>query len=300
MDIHSSYDHYQPHDGRVSKMQSLSMLEVQEKANHEQAADDAIIKQVMKYYTDCLLGHERARAFLQQRCLNDTELIKRFNLGYADRSLGLRLRRLPKLEEQVSRGSLQRVGLLKPSGHEFFRGAIVFPFMDVSLHVVGGYGRRITDKLKHGSVYHVHWLSEHALFFNGQCLQTNTKDSVILCKNPIDTLSWIRAGFSDVLGLMGCESFTQKHAQCLAACKVTAVYIAFGISLSEWQAASAIAKQVKALGILPYVVLYPDALDANGLIQQADNPHEALQRCLDNAVIPASMIRYTTTGKRFK
>ncbi|MCF6264581.1 MAG: CHC2 zinc finger domain-containing protein [Xanthomonadales bacterium] len=70
---------------------------------HEQQA----LNQVVDYYQETLKSSPDALAYLDKRGLNDPELIERFKLGYANRTLGYRL---PKKDRQV-RGQLQRLGI---------------------------------------------------------------------------------------------------------------------------------------------------------------------------------------------
>ena len=81
-------------------------------------ADNVVVSQVLDYYSETLRHHSKALAFLQRRGIYQPDLLAHFRLGFADRSLGLQLRKLGHLEEETVRGALQRVGLLRASGHE--------------------------------------------------------------------------------------------------------------------------------------------------------------------------------------
>jgi hypothetical protein len=81
------------------------------------------------------------------------ELIERFKLGYANRTLAYRLAPKQFKAGAELRTALQRVGILRESGHEHFNGSIVIPLFgepgDTSARpVVGAYGRKVNDNLR--------------------------------------------------------------------------------------------------------------------------------------------------------
>ena len=55
------------------------------------ADDQALLNQVIDYYHETLKQSPEALAYLKARGLDHPELIARFKLGYANRTLGLRL-----------------------------------------------------------------------------------------------------------------------------------------------------------------------------------------------------------------
>jgi DNA primase len=203
-------------------------------------------------------------------------------LGFADRTLGLRLQSLGRRQEDLSRGALQRSGLLKPSGHEFFRGAIVFPFFNNDGRVVGAYGRRITPKLKASSVYHVHWFSEDTLFFNGTVI--NQYDQVIMCKTPLEALVWWCAGFKYVFALMGKSTFNAQHLHALKVSSTRDLYIAFGSSSNDLAESYRIAEQVSNVGINCRFILYPNGMDASTFSTSVTSPESAFSELIDRAL----------------
>ena len=94
-------------------------------------ADDAtLMAQVAAYYHQRLKETPAARAYLASRDLDSDELIDRFQLGFADRTLGLRLPDKNRMEGERLRTRLQQLGLWRESGHEHFNGCIVVPFCE--------------------------------------------------------------------------------------------------------------------------------------------------------------------------
>ena len=66
------------------------------------------------------------------------ELIDHFQIGFADRTLGLRLPDKNRKEGERLRSRLTQLGLWRDSGHEHFNGCIVVP-----LHDAGGNMRQL-------------------------------------------------------------------------------------------------------------------------------------------------------------
>ena len=76
------------------------------------------------------------------RGLDSDELIDHFQIGFADRTLGLRLPESNRETGDTLRTRLAQLGLWRDSGHEHFNGCIVVPLQDEAGHVVSFYGRR--------------------------------------------------------------------------------------------------------------------------------------------------------------
>jgi DNA primase catalytic core len=89
--------------------------------------DAALMRQVVDYYHERLLKTPAALEYLDKRGLLNDEAIERHRLGFADRSLGLRLPDKNRKEGEAIRTRLQKLGLYRESGHEHFTGSVVVP-----------------------------------------------------------------------------------------------------------------------------------------------------------------------------
>jgi len=245
------------------------------------SSDDAMLKMAMKFYHQSINSNARATDYLEERGIFNDEVINHFSLGFADRTLGLRLQKLSKAEEETSRGTLQRLGLFKPKGGELFYGAITFPITNQNGNVVGCYGRRVTPKLNSKSFYHVHWKTQNVSFFNIQALEEN--DQLIYCKNPIDALSWWIHGFTHVISTIGSSDFNDQHAKLLNDNSIKTIYLAMGTTKNTLIEARRIAKLLKKKRIAVMLVLYPNGFDANSFITQEINPKDELQQLLNSS-----------------
>jgi DNA primase catalytic core len=111
-----------------------------------QGADDqAALRQVLDYYHTRLKENPPALAYLQKRGIGNEEAIATFRLGFVDRTLGLRLPQGNRKEGAALRERLQRLGILRDTGHEHLRGRIVFPVIAENGEIGTVYGRAIDD-----------------------------------------------------------------------------------------------------------------------------------------------------------
>ncbi|MGH8241586.1 MAG: CHC2 zinc finger domain-containing protein, partial [Steroidobacteraceae bacterium] len=90
-------------------------------------SDQALLDQVIEYYHATLKRSPEALRYLDGRGLGSMELIERFRLGYANRTLAYRLAPKQYKAGAELRTALQRVGILRDSGHEHLNGSIVVP-----------------------------------------------------------------------------------------------------------------------------------------------------------------------------
>ena len=80
------------------------------------ANDDALMKQVVDYYHATLKESPEALAYLEHRGLKSAEMIARFRLGFANRTLSYRLPAKSRDAGAELRGRLQSLGILRESG----------------------------------------------------------------------------------------------------------------------------------------------------------------------------------------
>ena len=91
-----------------------------------------------------------ALSYLKKRGIT-SEAVEHFKIGYADRTLGLRLPDCGRKSGVEIRSRLKKVGILREeTGHEHFNGSAVFPILDEHGHIGEIYGRKIQDHLRKG------------------------------------------------------------------------------------------------------------------------------------------------------
>jgi DNA primase len=224
------------------------------------ADDRMLLTQVIDYYHDTLKQSPEALAYLKQRGLDHPELIDTFKLGFANRTLGLRLPDKNRLAGNELRTRLQRLGLYRESGHEHFNGSLVVPIMDEQGSVTEVYGRKITDKLRPGTPLHLYLPGPHAGVWNAQALHANKE--IILCESLVDAMTFWCAGYRNVTASYGVEGFTDDH---LAAFKrhTERVLIAYDRDEAGDHAAARLSEKLTTEGIECYRIQFPKNMDAN-------------------------------------
>ncbi|HAO31429.1 MAG TPA: hypothetical protein DCQ84_00540 [Candidatus Competibacteraceae bacterium] len=80
------------------------------------ADDQALLNQVIDYYHATLKQSPEALSYLEQRGIGSLEAIETFKLGYADRTLGLRLPEKTRKAGAEVRGRLVKLGLYREIG----------------------------------------------------------------------------------------------------------------------------------------------------------------------------------------
>ena len=120
------------------------------------ADDQELLRQVLRYYHSTLTEFPEALRYLEARGLGSSELIERFQLGFANRTLGLRLPEKTRRAGEEIRTRLQRLGILRESGHEHFNGSLVIPVIDPEGKVTEVYGRKISADLRAGTPLHLY------------------------------------------------------------------------------------------------------------------------------------------------
>jgi DNA primase len=225
------------------------------------AGDQALMDQAIRYYQERLKQTPEALAYLARRGLDDAELIERHRLGFADRTLGLRLPEKTRKAGQEIRARLQKLGLMRESGHEHFNGSIVIPVLSPSGEITEVYGRKINDNLREGTPYHLYLAGPHRGVWNEAALAAHKE--IILCEALIDGLTFWRAGYRNVTASFGVEGFTADHLAAFKRYGTQRVLIAYDRDEAGELATLRLAEQLIAEGLECYRVQFPKGMDAN-------------------------------------
>lgn len=225
------------------------------------ADDQALLNQTVDYYHQTLLTSPEAQAYLAARGLDHPELIQQFKLGYANRTLGLRLPLKQNQTGEHIRSRLQKLGLYRESGHEHFNGSLIVPVFDAAGNVSEIYGRKIRDDLRKGTPRHLYLPGPHAGVWNESGFAGQTE--IILCEALIDAMSFWCAGFKNVTASYGVEGFTADHVAAFRRYGIQRALIAYDRDEAGDKAADKLAVQLIALGIECLRVRFPKGMDAN-------------------------------------
>jgi DNA primase len=225
------------------------------------AAAGELLNQVVDFYHQTLLESPEALAYLAKRGLSDPEMIARFKLGFANRTLGYRLPARRVKAGADLKGRLEDIGILRESGHEHFNGSIVVPVIDVDANVTEVYGRKLRDDLRGDTPKHLYLPGPHKGVWNAQSLRQF--DEIILCEALFDALAFWQAGFHNVTTSYGVAGFTPEHLAAFQAHGTRRVLIAYDRDEAGDKAACALAEQLNEAGIECYRIEFPKGMDAN-------------------------------------
>jgi hypothetical protein len=227
------------------------------------AGEQELLDQVIGYYHETLLASPEALAYLERRGIASRELIERHRLGFANRTLGLRLPATAVKAGAEVRGRLQRVGILRESGHEHFNGCLVVPVFDQAGHVTEVYGRKITPNVN--PPWHLYLPGPHRGVWNerGLTSQQSGQAEVILTEALIDAMTFWCAGHCNVTAAYGVEGLTDDHLGAFKRCGVRRVLIAFDRDDAGERGAEKVAQRLMAEGLECYRIQFPKGMDAN-------------------------------------
>ena len=274
---------------KKSTVQKLPTLTVP-----EQAHDDAeIFEHVVSYYQETLAASPEALAYLEKRGINSPEAISRFRLGFANRTLAYRLPQKNRKTGAELRSQLQRLGVLRESGHEHLNGSLVIPVFDEQGRVTEMYGRKVNENLREGTPRHLYLPGPHRGVWNEPAL-AETKE-IILCEALIDALTFWCAGFRNVTASYGVEGFTDDHRAAFRKHGTERVLIAYDRDEAGDRAAEKLAAELSAMGIEVLRVLFPKNMDANSYALKVQPAAQSLGLVLRKAEWMAGRPRAAST-----
>jgi len=229
----------------------------------ERGVDDArLLEQIAAYYHETLKQSPEALEYLAKRGLTHSEMVARFRLGYANRTLGLRLPAKNRRAGEEMRAQMQRLGVIRESGHEHLNGSLVIPVFSLAGEVMQMYGRKINGEiLRPGTPAHLYLPGLHRGVWNEEALQASQE--IILCESLIDALTFWCAGFRNVTASYGVNGFTDDHREALHKHGVRQVWIAYDRDEAGDKSSLALAEELMAMGIDCYRILFPKGMDAN-------------------------------------
>ena len=226
------------------------------------AGDQRTLRDVVRFYHDTLKESPEALRYLESRGLTHPEMVAHFQLGFANRKLGLTLPEKNRKAGAELRGRLERLGILRESsGHEHMNGSVVFPIFDLEGNVHGMYGRKIGEALRPGTPLHLYLPGPHRGVWNEEALAASKE--IILCESIIDALTFWCAGFRNVTASYGVNGFTGDHRAALKKHGTRRVYIAYDRDEAGEKASAELAGELLEMGLECFRVQFPRGQDAN-------------------------------------
>jgi DNA primase catalytic core len=225
------------------------------------ADDQKLCNQVFDYYHATLKQSPEALAYLKKRGIEGDDVITTFRLGYANRTLGLRLPDKTRKEGRIIRERLERLGLYRDTGHEHFNGSLVVPVMNEQGDVRDAYGRKILNNLRAGTPLHLYLPGERRGVWNVKALAASNE--IILCQSLIDAMTFWCAGYRNVTTAYGPDGLTGEIMEAFKTHGVARVLIAYGHGEAGKQGVENVAAQLMAAGIECWRIRSPKGMDAN-------------------------------------
>jgi len=241
--------------------------------------DDRTLKDVVtRYYAERLhaTSSPDGLAYLERRGIRNDELIERFRIGFADRTLGYRMPTKDYKPGREMRERLERVGLFRQeTAREHFNGCVTFPIFDESGEVVQVYGRKIRDdvRFRHGS--HLYLPGSHRGVWNREGIAAG-EGTVIVCEAIIDAATFWCAGFRNVTTAYGVNGFTSELLDALKTNGITRVLIAYDRDEAGDKAADILALSLGREGMGAFRVVFPRFMDANDYARKVTPASQSL------------------------
>ena len=202
---------------------------------HEATEDDELLERVVSFYHRTLLADEVARGWLERTGLGSDELLRHFEVGLANRTLGPTLPMKKVRAGAEIRARLRALGVMRESGHEHLNGCIVVPIRGPHGEVVQLYGRRIAataDKRDEQDL----WL--HADRRGVLPVGTSSEAAVVLTTSVLDALAVWSFGHRHVTAMHGADGPTEDVVAELQRCGASSVVaVAPAVELSRSAAA---------------------------------------------------------------
>ena len=224
-------------------------------------ADQTLLNQVTRHYHRTLQRTLPGQQFLKRLGLNDPELPETFKLGYADRTLCHRLGDARRMDGGAVRGRLQRLGVLRPSGHELFRGALVVPVLDERGNTVDMWGHKTSFDQRSQTPLQTSLFDPPRGIFNVKGIRG--QEEIILCGGLPDAMTFWCQGFKNVTATLGVKGLTAEHLEAFQRTGTKRVVIAFERTQLGDDEARLVAQALDAVHIDCRRLDLPSSLDVN-------------------------------------
>jgi len=250
--------------------------------------DNAILLRVVDYYHETLKQSPEALRYLLQRGITNSEVIDTFRLGFSNRTLGYRLPHKNRKEGALLRGRLQRLGVIRPNGHEHFRGSITVPIINQGI-VEQIYARKIASKLRTGVPLHCYLPEPGKGIFNLEAVATSNE--VILCQSVLDALTFWNAGIRNVTCCFGYKEFSDEYMSCFMQYGIKRVLIAFVATKEGDSEAKRIANLLRDVCIEGYRIEFSAGCDVNNYALRHEPARASLEKVVRKATLLNAVVK---------
>jgi DNA primase catalytic core len=254
-------------------------------------SDAQLMGIVTDFYHQTFLNQPQAMAYLQKRKCFHPEAVKKFKIGYANRTLGYRVPTTTAAGRDLKE-RLQKLGVLrKETGHEHLNGSVVFPISDRQGQPVQIYGRKITDGLRKGTPLHLYLEQPKRGLWNPESMMPGGE--LILCEAILDALTFWCAGFRNVTCTFGANGMNEDLWALIHDKRPRWIVMAQDNDKAGNDAVAKLAPRLAELGIgVKRVALTPD-VDVNAYACQSADASRALASLLEESSV---IVAHATTA----
>ena len=251
-------------------------------------SDARLMGIVTDYYHQTLLNQPQAMMYLQKRKAFHPEAANRFRLGFANRTLGYRVPATTAAGKQL-KAQLQRLGVLRKSGHEHLSGSVVVPITNGSGTVVQLYGRKITKGLRKGTPLHLYLEQPKRGLWNREGVEKQKE--WLLCESIIDALTLWCQGFRNVTCAFGVNGFGPDHWRLVEEAKPERIVICYDHDQPGNEAAVSLSQRLGERGIGTLCARLPEGCDINRLAVESKDARAALATAIEEAAVTVALAR---------
>ncbi len=246
---------------------------------HPEGLDDgALLNHVTDFYHQTFLNQPNAMKYLQKRKCFHPEAVKKFRIGYANRTLGYRVPTDTKVGHALKE-RLKTIGIFGRKGHEHLAGSVVFPILGPDGEPTQFYGRKVTSHLRKGTPRHLYLEQPKRGIWNKEGIQN--QDDWLLCESIIDALTLWTHGLRHVTCAFGVRGFNQDLWELAEQSPPKRIIICYDNDSSGSEAIHELAPKLAQKGIESWRFSLPESYDINRLAMESEDPQSVFQHCLN-------------------
>ena len=250
-------------------------------------SDDQLLERVADHYRQAFARSARAVRWLAERGV-DRAVADSVGVGWSDRTLGLTLPSPDRAGGRRLRARLQRLGVLRPTGHEQFRGCVVVPVRGGDGAVVQICGLRVDRPQRRSDrptapIDEVRWLAgPEAAVCNSHAILAS--DELILTGGVLEVLVWQSGGFPNVVGPAGPGGWPEDLCERFRAGGVRRALLAMPRTAAGDEHARALSATLSAVGVECFRVVFPHRCGVVEVATAADGDSAALPERIREAI----------------
>lgn len=239
-------------------------------------ADDVILRGVAEFYHRTLIGSPDTRQALADLGLRHPQLAAHFRLGFANRTLGLRLPKTNRIAGRQLRERLQQLGVLRSdTGHEHLHGCLVVPVFDLQGKVVGLFGRRL-DRARRGSAEDLWTNATKGGLVNPAAFASK---EIVVTASIVDALAAWCHGITNATAVQGADGAVTEVVRAMQKHGTTRATLLLPRTREHEEAAAKIGATIAKLASVEVRrALLPSGADVMDVVRAAPDPgHAVLQ-----------------------